>query len=126
MAQRYVGSQPRPSMRRLRLSVPTTDTSVLDWLGAQSDVNASVRTLIREAIAHHGYEDVTCLPVTGKSVVSPSLPEFVQTKEHSGDTADQRPDTSEPVIPEQSKDAPSVSTESESSASIADILGSLR
>ena len=126
MAQRYVGTQPRPSMHRLRLSVPTTDTSVLDWLGAQSDVNASVRTLIREAITHHGYEDVTCLPVTGKSAVSSSLSEPVQTKEHNGDGANQRPDVSEPVVPEQSKDVESISTESESSASIADILGSLR
>jgi len=40
--------------------VPEADESVLAWIGAQSDLSASVRSLIREAIERHGYRDATC------------------------------------------------------------------
>jgi hypothetical protein len=43
--------------------VPDADESVLAWIGAQSDLSASVRSLIREAIERHGYRDATCYPV---------------------------------------------------------------
>jgi hypothetical protein len=43
--------------------VPEADESVLAWIGAQSDLSASVRSLIREAIERHGYRDATCYPV---------------------------------------------------------------
>jgi len=43
--------------------VPDADESVLAWIGAQSDLSASVRSLIRDAIERHGYRDATCYPV---------------------------------------------------------------
>jgi len=43
--------------------VPEADESVLAWIGAQSDLSASVRALIRDAIERHGYRDATCYPV---------------------------------------------------------------
>ena len=43
--------------------MPDADESVLAWIGAQSDLSASVRSLIREAIERHGYRDATCYPV---------------------------------------------------------------
>ena len=63
MPRRFTGSVPRPQSRRFRVSVPDADESVLAWIGAQSDLSASVRTLIRDAIERHGYRDATCYPV---------------------------------------------------------------
>ena len=63
MPRRFTGTVPRPQPRRFRVSVPEADESVLAWIGAQSDLSASVRSLIREAIERHGYRDATCYPV---------------------------------------------------------------
>lgn len=63
MPRRFTGTVPRPQSRRFRVSVPEADESVLSWIGAQSDLSASVRSLIREAIERHGYRDATCYPV---------------------------------------------------------------
>lgn len=63
MPRRFTGTVPRPQSRRFRVSVPEADESVLAWIGAQSDLSASVRSLIREAIERHGYRDATCYPV---------------------------------------------------------------
>lgn len=63
MPRRFTGTVPRPQSRRFRVSVPDADESVLAWIGAQSDLSASVRGLIREAIERHGYRDATCYPV---------------------------------------------------------------
>ena len=63
MPRRFTGTVPRPQSRRFRFSVPEADESVLAWIGAQSDLSASVRSLIREAIERHGYRDATCYPV---------------------------------------------------------------
>ena len=63
MPRRFTGTVPRPQSRRFRVSVPDADESVLVWIGAQSDLSASVRSLIREAIERHGYRDATCYPV---------------------------------------------------------------
>lgn len=63
MPRRFIGTVPRPQSRRFRVSVPEADESVLAWIGAQSDLSASVRSLIREAIERHGYRDATCYPV---------------------------------------------------------------
>mgnify|MGYP000440756037 CR=1 FL=1 len=63
MPKRFIGSVPRPASKRFRVSVPEVDESVLAWIGAQSDLSASVRALIREAIERNGYRDATCYPV---------------------------------------------------------------
>lgn len=63
MPRRFTGTVPRPQSRRFRVSVPDADESVLAWIGAQSDLSASVRSLIRDAIERHGYRDATCYPV---------------------------------------------------------------
>ena len=63
MPRRFNGSIPRPQSRRFRVSVPDADESVLEWIGAQSDLSASVRALIRDAIERNGYRDATCYPV---------------------------------------------------------------
>ena len=63
MPKRFMGSVPRPTPKRFRVSVPETDESVLVWIGAQSDLSNSVRALIRESIERNGYRDATCYPV---------------------------------------------------------------
>lgn len=63
MPRRFNGSIPRPQSHRFRVSVPEADESVLAWIGAQSDLSASVRALIRDAIERNGYRDATCYPV---------------------------------------------------------------
>lgn len=63
MPKRFMGSVPRPTPKRFRVSVPETDESVLAWIGAQSDLSNSVRALIRKSIERNGYRDATCYPV---------------------------------------------------------------
>ena len=63
MPKRFMGSVPRPTPKRFRVSVPETDESVLAWIGAQSDLSNSMRALIRESIERNGYRDATCYPV---------------------------------------------------------------
>lgn len=53
-------SKARPIMERRRLSFPSTDTTVRDWLSAQSDPSASMRLIIRDTVAREGYSDVMC------------------------------------------------------------------
>ena len=53
-------SKARPTMERRRLSFPSTDTTVRDWLSAQSDPSASMRLIIRDTVAREGYSDVMC------------------------------------------------------------------
>ena len=55
-------SEPEPP-HRTRLSVPAADVSTIRWLGAQDNVSASIRALIRQHIAIEGYTDPTCSPV---------------------------------------------------------------
>lgn len=49
--------------RRVRLTIPSADKSVLDWIGVQQNVSYSIRQLIRDAIRRDGYTDVTCCDV---------------------------------------------------------------
>lgn len=51
------------SSQTVRISVPVGDTTVLNWLGAQYSISASVRELIRNSVREHGVVDVTCLKV---------------------------------------------------------------
>ncbi|MFJ5725862.1 hypothetical protein [Streptomyces sp. NPDC093149] len=49
--------------RKLRWTVPSVDTSVIEWLDAQKDISHSLRLLIRESIQRDGYIDVFYKPV---------------------------------------------------------------
>lgn len=64
---------PRPpskNIRRRTVSVPLSDTSVDQWWDAQHNPSASVRRLIREHIATHGFDDVDNRPVAPRTVES--------------------------------------------------------
>lgn len=96
MPKRFTGSVPRPTARRFRVSVPDADESVLAWIGAQSDLSASVRSLIREAIERHGYRDATCYPVVqqprrGRPPKSTEPAEQVEQAEFTELTVDGHP-----------------------------------
>lgn len=67
----------RPTMERRRLSFPSTDTTVRDWLSAQSDPSASMRLIIRDTVAREGYSDVMCRRV------EQSQPEQARLRQHS-------------------------------------------
>lgn len=58
------GLEATGSPHRTRLSIPAADVSTIRWLGVQENVSASLRLLVREHIARHGYTDPTCAPVT--------------------------------------------------------------
>lgn len=58
MAEGYTDSRYRP-----RLAIPRNDLQTMEWIKTQGDLSASVRRLIREAIARYGMVDVDCLPV---------------------------------------------------------------
>ncbi|MCL2386890.1 MAG: hypothetical protein FWC89_04980 [Defluviitaleaceae bacterium] len=53
-------SKDEDNNKRFRISIPTADTAVLEWLKNQTNVSFSLRVLIKDAIAQDGYMDVTC------------------------------------------------------------------
>lgn len=65
------------AIKRYVFSCPEADLSVQTWLQSQSNVSASLRTLIREAIRQYGNTDITCLPVEQRGNVGrPSYAEL--------------------------------------------------
>lgn len=46
--------------KRFRLSVPEEDETVKEWLENQVNYSVSIRLLIRQDIAKHGFSDVMC------------------------------------------------------------------
>lgn len=51
------------NFKRYRFSVPNADTSVTQWIEAQSNLSYSIRELIKTAIRCNGFTDVSCYPV---------------------------------------------------------------
>lgn len=49
-------------MTRVRFSCPVTDKQVFDWIQGQSNLSASIRHIIKQYVAEHGYGDATCEP----------------------------------------------------------------
>lgn len=132
MPKRFMGSVPRPTPKRFRVSVPETDESVLAWIGAQSDLSNSVRALIRESIERNGYRDATCYPVVQqprrgrppKNIGDESVDESVDAV--TVESADEGRDEAPAPVPapalvhdEHPDDAPALSN-------IEDVFGSLR
>lgn len=52
-----------PSTRKVQITVPAADTSVIEWIELQYSSSESIRRLIREAIAREGFVDVANRPV---------------------------------------------------------------
>lgn len=52
-----------PTTRKVQLSVPVADISVIEWLDLQYSPAESVRRLIRESVAREGFIDVANRPV---------------------------------------------------------------
>jgi len=49
--------------RKVQITVPVADVSVIEWLNLQYSASESVRRLIREAIEREGFVDVANRPV---------------------------------------------------------------
>lgn len=54
------------AVKRVRLTVPPEDETVLRWMARQSNLSVSIRQVIRESVAQYGYNDVTCVSVRGR------------------------------------------------------------
>lgn len=131
MPKRFMGSVPRPTPKRFRVSVPETDESVLAWIGAQSDLSNSVRALIRESIERNGYRDATCYPVVQQP--RRGRPPKLAEDEAEGTTV---PEMIKPVVEPDDEVAPpaavpmSVHEEpayvAPAQTSVEDVLGTLR
>ncbi|UJP09498.1 hypothetical protein L2X99_13850 [Microbacterium sp. KUDC0406] len=82
-----------PSTRKVQITVPVADTSVIEWLDLQYSSSESVRRLIREAIAREGFVDVANRPVR-----PPASPAYVAQDFPADDAV---PDTADPddVVP---------------------------
>ena len=132
MPKRFMGSVPRPTPKRFRVSVPETDESVLAWIGAQSDLSNSVRALIRESIERNGYRDATCYPVVqqprrgrppknveDEADVTTVLEPVVQPDEMVAEPVAQPVAVPMPVHEEPAYEAPA-------QTSVEDVLGTLR
>lgn len=52
-----------PTARKVQISVPTADTTVIEWLELQYAASESIRRLIRESVAREGFTDVANRPV---------------------------------------------------------------
>lgn len=57
---------------RVRLTVPADDRVTLEWLEAQASVSASLRVLVREAMAAHGPIDALSRPLPGALPQAPA------------------------------------------------------
>lgn len=136
MPKRFMGSVPRPTPKRFRVSVPETDESVLAWIGAQSDLSNSVRALIRESIERNGYRDATCYPVVqqprrgrppkniedeadGTTVLEPVAEPVAQLNETVAEPVAQPAAVPMPVHEEPAYEAPAQTR-------VEDVLGTLR
>lgn len=131
MPKRFMGSVPRPTPKRFRVSVPETDESVLAWIGAQSDLSNSVRALIRESIERNGYRDATCYPVVQQprrgrppkntdEVEDATVPEMIKpVVEPDDDVA-----TTPAVVPVSAHEEPAYVAPAQTR--VEDVLGTLR
>jgi len=70
--------------RKVQITVPVADTSVVEWLDLQYSPSESLRRLIRESIAREGFVDVANRPVR-----PPAQPVYVA--ESFPDEADDEP-----------------------------------
>lgn len=131
MPKRFIGSVPRPTPKRFRVSVPETDESVLAWIGAQSDLSNSVRALIRESIERNGYRDATCYPVVQQprrgrppkntdEAEDATVPEMIKPVVEPDDEVATTP----AVVPVSAYEEPAY--EAPAQTSIEDVLGTLR
>lgn len=131
MPKRFMGSVPRPTPKRFRVSVPETDESVLAWIGAQSDLSNSVRALIRESIERNGYRDATCYPVVQQprrgrppkntdEAEDATVPEMIKPVVEPDDEVATTP----AVVPVSVHEEPAYVAPAE--ASVEDVLGTLR
>ncbi|WP_221584746.1 hypothetical protein [Microbacterium sp. G2-8] len=65
------------STRKVQITVPVADVSVIEWLDAQYSTAESIRRLIRESVAREGFVDVANRPVTPPAhpaAVTPDVP----------------------------------------------------
>ena len=131
MPKRFIGSVPRPTPKRFRVSVPETDESVLAWIGAQSDLSNSVRALIRESIERNGYRDATCYPVVQQprrgrppkntdEAEDATVPEMIEPVVEPDDEVATTP----AVVPVSTHEEPAY--EAPAQTSVEDVLGTLR
>jgi hypothetical protein len=131
MPKRFMGSVPRPTPKRFRVSVPETDESVLAWIGAQSDLSNSVRALIRESIERNGYRDATCYPVVQQprrgrppkntdEAEDATVPEMIKSVVEPDDEVVTTP----AVVPVSTHEEPAY--EAPAQTSVEDVLGTLR
>ena len=131
MPKRFMGSVPRPTPKRFRVSVPETDESVLAWIGAQSDLSNSVRALIRESIERNGYRDATCYPVVQQprrgrppkntdEAEDATVPEMIKSVVEPDDEVATTP----AVVPVSTHEEPAYVAPAQTS--VEDVLGTLR
>ena len=131
MPKRFMGSVPRPTPKRFRVSVPETDESVLAWIGAQSDLSNSVRALIRESIERNGYRDATCYPVVQQprrgrppknidEAEDATVPEMIKP----GVEQDDEVATTPALVPVSTHEEPAY--EAPAQTRVEDVLGTLR
>ena len=109
-----------PSTRKVQITVPTADTSVIEWLDAQYSASDSIRRLIRESIAREGFTDVANRPVRPPArpvyvaeVVPPEPEDAPDASARASDTAPATParrvtDSTPPTDAEPQADAPRV------------------
>ena len=49
--------------RRLQVTIPICDTTVIEWLDKQESASESVRTVIKDYVVRHGMTDAACQPM---------------------------------------------------------------
>ncbi|MFC4138317.1 MULTISPECIES: hypothetical protein [unclassified Microbacterium] len=124
-----------PSTRKVQITVPVADTSVIEWLDLQYSASDSFRRLVREAIAREGFVDVANRPVRPPSepvYVAEIFPadEPAPTAVAAPAAAASAPDVDEPEAPEPDAPAPKAPAQKApapkadaASATIDDLLG---
>ena len=87
---------------QFRFTVPSADSEIIAWVNGQHNLSNSVRTLIKNFVAMHGFTDSTCLPSAARSrqitPVQPSVSAVAESVQQPVTAVQTPPIAQEPEI----------------------------
>lgn len=72
--------------RRLQVTIPYSDTMVIEWLDKQESASESVRMVIKDYVVRHGMTDAACQPMMIMGNIPEAASNDSETLEHNDST----------------------------------------
>lgn len=72
--------------KRLQVTIPICDTTVIEWLDKQESASESVRTVIKDYVVRHGMTDAACQPMMIVGNIPEAASNDSETLEHNDST----------------------------------------